>query len=289
LHAPDISNPSDAIAASKAVRERVRRMPANDPDRRGALTASLGLLGECWTPEHEAYVRSLPRSAASVDDDPVRVVGRARRTEMKALRDALKPRSGTPRPRPRIVPPSRMEGIIGKVRQIAYGIDREHEQLRLALGRGEPRRSANGGTFRSMAPLNTEARRLLAELTKTRRRLNTEFARYEHDAMRLAQRGHRLARIRESVEETRVYLAQLADRLRQSVKCKRPLKPGRRPPGTWTRERVEQILTSYAKTHGRLPTRRELDDNPTLPHYTQLRRWYGDRPLTSSALQQMVS
>jgi hypothetical protein len=286
---PDISNPRDAIAASKAVRASVRGRPADDADRRARLAASLVSLGECWTEAHESYVRSLPRSAAAVDGDPVRAVAHARRAEMKALRSALSPVAGSRPPAPKAPGRDQIWGTLGNVTRKLNALDRDHAAIRETVGRGEIRTSPSGGTYRSMVELNKAAAGLLDDLTEYRRHLTTQFNRFERHARAHKALWNTLAKVRDRVDEIRMTMRGLARELRDSATRKRPLARTRQAPGTWTRERAVTILRSFKTAHGRLPTRRELDANHTLPHYTQLRRWFGDRPLSSAPLLNLVS
>jgi hypothetical protein len=282
--APDTSSPSDAIAASKATRERVRSLPVADPARGAALLGALGSLKDCWTAEHETYMRRGPQNGRLLSRDPVRVVGRERAAEMRRVRSMLRPTPGTPRPAAQAPNAQTMNGHVGQARQRLLALAGEHDTVRRLHGNGERRSRKGGGFYTSMQTLNEEARRLLDEVTAVRRKLTIANGRFMRQPVDGYADGDARDQVATAVQITRNEATLLATELRRSATRKTPLSSAeRRAVGagtgrqTWSADRVVNTLRAFYLANGRWPTAGELRGDPQLPHYTTLQRLYGPR------------
>jgi hypothetical protein len=291
----ELARAREALESARATRDCYRRRPAADLERREALDAATVSLRECWTPGLQRQARSGRRYARTLSDEPVHVVARERRAELARLRSMLNPTTGTVRERPAVTA-EQMIGYSSRARQDLSALGTLHEDARRHHGRGTLRARKGGSYFTSMGDLNAEARSLLGDLAAIRRTLSVQHRRFEMTAAyaprdpRKPYAGQDEARkVENHLQETyEDFIEPLLEALRADAKRTEPLpwsEVGRRRerPGAWTRERIERTLASYVADTGRLPTARELHANPTLPHYTTLRRLYGPRPFQQIA------
>ncbi len=277
MSVPNIEATTAALEQARAARAR----PAGDRERSAALRAALGLLRESWTSEHERYCRSGRQIGRTYSDDPVRVASRERRAELARLRSTLSRTSGTPRaersPEQGGPLPAwthvQMRGRLKRFAQVLAGTQREHDAVRRAIGRGDG--------YAGMATLRGEASRLLEDLRNERRKVQVRWTQYErreiaHDPRRpyrdddqYDDLAHWLALLRQDADE-------LTAALRKSATATRPLPVARRP---WTAEAARKALRGFEAAHGRKPRKADCRPEHGLPHYTQLRRLLGPRPL----------
>lgn len=281
---PDLTATHAALADAQRVREQYRRMPACNPERREAIHAALDSLRDAWGAEHEAYMRAGSRSFRSISTDPVHIAQRERRAEMKRLRSMLNPTSGTPREEPEAVSAKAMQGVLSQYVQALRDIDTRHRALRASglLGRGTWVPKGEGG-FWTMQPLREEARELLDELRRRRARVNVQWDRYcrtrgrsyaDQDAYDALE-----ARLNEIRPEVKALTARLVATSQQRKPHMAPRIPGSTHDG-WSESAIRAALHFFRAEHGRLPTKRELNSTPGLPHYTTCRRKLGPSPLS---------
>lgn len=255
----------------------MRGRPPHDPERRVALKAALGSLQGSWTVEHEAYMRSGGMVGRRISDDLVRSFRREMLCEIKRLRSALRRTSGTPREPAPTVSAASMSGRIAQSLQVIRGIDADHEKMRAVLGSGQVVARRGGGFYRSMHRLNAEAEAMLDKLRTERERVNLAWQRYERNAGRsyAEQDAHhdladRMALLR---QDAALITAELTASMRQQKPHAAPKR------GQWNFRAINAAIDAYRAKHGRRPTKREFNSDPTLPHYTQVRRVLGPNPL----------
>ena len=264
-----------ALEASRATRAEHRRTPADDPQRRSDLEATLGTLHSTWTPELRDHVRTGPQIIGRSGDE-VRALGRERRKEIARVRSMLNPSPGTPRQEPPAITFEQMSGHVGKARQVIYGLAGQHDVLRRVLGGGQTvARKGGKGRYLSMRQLNDETQLLLDELDRTRLMLTTAYGRYQRQPFDTYKSQDQWDQIAEQVAATREEAAMNAEALRESINRRAPVTGITRPRETWTQERIERMLRSFHANTGRWPTAAELRSNAGLPHYTQLGRLFG--------------
>lgn len=291
----DLDKPRAAIAASAAERERLRALSPSDPERIAALEAVLGNLRDCWTQEHEAHCRRGPQrdKATYKKHDPVRVVGRERRAEMRKVRDMLRTDSGaarvpagtakrpTQRERAPVYDRASMIASLNSAAARLNAIGRDHEEAINRHRHGSITATKGGGFFMSMRELHEEAHELLGRLDGTRRALTRALGRYErgwrqeHDPYDDEWNG-----IHERAALLRADAAKLSTELRRSLATKKP-DPIEEDP-TWTRGRILRALDAYYREHGDLPTATRCNARPDLPSYTIMTRKLGPRPLSEA-------
>jgi hypothetical protein len=284
---PNLTPATHALHASRATRERVRGLPAADPERVEALEAAKAQLEATWTLELQRYVRSGRQVGRANSDDPVRVLQRERRAELDRLRSMLAPTPGRPRDPAPQTNAYVVLGHTGRMTQALEQIAKDHEAaLRLYGGGRIVARRGGRGHYVSMAELNDAAGDLLGQVNGWRRELTTAYGRFMPDGTGYAADDER-QRVDRAVATVRNSAALLAEQLRESANRSQPLTAAERSRvrarapkrQSWPRERVEAVLRSYHAHNGRLPSRSELDSNPTLPHYMTLTRLYGRRPI----------
>jgi len=268
--APHIEATTAALEQARAA----RALPADDRERPAALRSALGSLRESWTPDHERHCRSGRQIGRTYSDDPVRVLSRERRAELARLRSALSRTSGTPR-EDRLPPwtHAQMRGRLKRFAQVLAGTRDEHDAVRRALGRGDG--------YAGMSALRSEAARLLEDLRDERRKVQVRWIQYERrevvrdphspyrDADQYDDLAHWLALLRQDADD-------LTSVLRRSATANRPLPVARR---RWTAETALGALRGFEAAHGRKPRKADCRPEHGLPHYTQLRRLLGPRPL----------
>jgi hypothetical protein len=178
-----------------------------------------------------------------------------------------------------------MGGVLARYVQDLRRIDAAHEELRTSgfFGRGTWVPKGDGG-FWTMQPLREEAQALLDELRRRRDRVNVQWQRYSRapitsyaDRDAFDRLHERLALIRPEVE---ALTARIMATSRQRTPTVAPRIPGSTPEG-WSPAAIRAALYFFRAEHGRLPTKRELNSDPTLPHYTTCVRKLGPSPLTS--------
>jgi hypothetical protein len=275
---PNLTAPQAALDHARSVRERMRERSPDDAERRATLQAALGLLQDSWSDDHEAYVRRGPMIGRRNSDDPVRVLRRELTNEVKRLRSAVNRTSGTPREAAPTVTAASMSSHIARSVQVVRAIATEHETVRRVLGSGEFVASRSGGFYRSMHTLNSEAAALLDKLRAERHRINLAWQRYERRVGGSYAEQDAFDRLADRMLLHRDEMATLAAELVASTKQKKPHAAAqRRTP--WTFETINHAINGYRARHGRRPTKVEFNSDPTLPHYTQLRRVLGPNPL----------
>jgi hypothetical protein len=257
-------------------------MPPCDAERHAALTAALGALRDSWTVEHERYMRRGPQLGRTLPRDPVRVVGRERRAEMKRLRSMLDPRSGTPRPAAATWTANQIDGRLARSVQVVDGLASDYAAARSMLGRGRPAARRSGGVYSSTGDLNTEARRLLDLLAHERRDLRTAWERYARTPVTSYAERDRFDALALRLVRQRQAADLLAVELRAATRQRTP--DARAPRATWTRAAIMEALDAYQHEHGRLPSKSDCNTDPALPAYTLLRRKLGPSPLSTVSL-----
>ena len=278
MNAPSIAPVTAALEQARDARAR----PPGDPERVAALRSALGTLGDCWTPEHRAHVKHGRRGGRTLRTaDPVVKAGQERRAEAARLRSALSRTSGTPRAErsPESggpLPPwthAQMRGRLKRFAQVLKGTQSEHDALLRALGRGDG--------YAGMATLRAEAARLLEDLRDERRKVQVRWGQYERRELVRDPRNpyrdddeyeglaHWLALLRQDADD-------LTAALRKSATATRPLPVARR---RWTPQTARGALRGFEAAHGRKPRKADCRPEYGLPHYTQLRRLLGPRPL----------
>jgi hypothetical protein len=103
------------------------------------------------------------------------------------------------------------------------------------------------------------------------------FPQFSHEREESDALHDRVSLIRPEVE---ALTARLVATTRQRKPHIAPRIPGSTAEG-WSEAAVRAALHFFREAHGRLPTKRELNSDPKLPHYTTCRRNLGPSPLTS--------
>ena len=271
----------EATTVALAQARAARALSPADRERPAALRSALGTLRDSWSLDHERHCRSGRQIGRTYSQDPVRLLSRERRAELARLRSALSRTSGTPREdrapeNGGPLPPWTRKQIRGRLRrfaQVLAGTQREHAAARRVLGRGDG--------YAGMATLRAEAARLLDELRAERRSVQICWGQYERrevvrdprspdrDDDEYEDLAHWLALLRQDADE-------LTAALRKSATATRPLPIARR---RWTAETARGALGGFEAAHGRKPGKADCRPEHGLPHYTQLRRLLGPRPL----------
>lgn len=282
MNPPVLTDARAALEASQATRAAVRSLPPDDPQRVAALRAALGSLSETWTDEHRAYVKRGPRNGRTLKSaDPVVKFGHERTAETRRLRKMLAPTSGTAyRPQTHRWTANQMSSRLAAATGHLQGFRAEHHAVRSALGGGSFTATKGGGTYRNMRELHAETRKLAADLHEYRTDLNAAWAAYErHLASDRASRAdvRRRQALSDRLQSWRADADELHAELRKSMRRKTPI-PRRRE--RWTAERAHAALRAWTSQNGRPPRKAECHPRYGLPHYTQLRRLLGTRPLT---------
>ena len=277
--APHIEATTAALEQARAA----RALSPADRERPAALRSALGTLRDSWSPAHERHCRSGRQIGRTYSHDPVRVAARERRAELARLRSALTRTSGTPRedrapenggPLPAWTH-AQMRGRLKRFAQVLAAIQIEHDAVRCALGRGDG--------YAGMSTLRTEAARMLENLRDERREVQVRWMQYERreivhdpktpyaDADQYKDLARWLALLRQAADE-------LTASLHKSATTTRPL-PVERKREPWTPPRARRALLGFEVAHGRKPRKADCRPEHGLPHYTQLRRLLGPRPL----------
>ena len=233
-------------------------------------------------------MRSGPVVGRAFSDDPVRVLRREMVAEAKSLRAALSPASGTSRtPKYEPIDAQQMQGRLGRFKQMLVKIADEHDACRRLYRTGSWTTVKGGGTFRSMRELNEAATALLDDLRAERRAVKLAWERYERHQPRFdPKRPHAHIDMRDELADLLAALRDeanvLAADLAASVGRREPL-PGPARAEPWTAEKIRRVLDYHRARDGRLPTKRDLNGDNSLPQYTTVRRMLGPRPLTRLA------
>jgi hypothetical protein len=285
--APDLSTGQALLARERDLRERWRGSSPDDPERRQALTeldADLRDTIDSLT----AYVRRGPQIGRAISTDPVRVTQRDLRAARKRIRSALNRTSGTPTPPVKRPTTKAIWGSVSRFKQELYEIDRDHEAMVRALGRGKLISAPKGGYLRSVRDLNAEAEELLDRLRTARHRVLRQIGRYRRRRFYSYEQQDQAAKVEAELSDILRYADSLAADLRASVARRGPVSSrpergagdlGRRQP-PWDPIEAVEALDKFIEAHDRLPTARELGSRGELPHYTTLCRLFGRSPLT---------
>jgi hypothetical protein len=282
MDTPDLTAPTGALTASQATRASVRGVPADDPERVVALREALGSLMEAWTDDYRAYMRSGSRMVRRTpSDDPRRALAREREAEIRLLRKALAPTSGSAyKRRTERRSAAQMDGTLTRYAELLRVLVREHDTVQNLYGGGSWSSNRHGGTFRNMRELNAAATEIKGKLHAQRIDLNAAWESYQRHlaSERATMADHRREdHLAERLDLWRADAAELYAALRRSERRRTPLERPREP---WTAESARKALRGFKAAHGREARKADCRPEFNLPHYTQLRRLLGPNPLS---------
>jgi hypothetical protein len=293
-----VSSLSDAVVAANAALAGSRG--DRSPESLAALDEHLTAIREARG-EFSAYVKTLPytgryRDAAWVANQEA---GRVVRNLTKRLKGST---SGRPRDPAPIEGPAEITGMLGRAVEVIDAIAGDKDFAAMA-NLWDVRHSSGieDMWLISRSEMRAKADTLIAELDRTMRQLSTHWLRYENGfktrEKAAQERYHRRRKPADNPHLVRVayndtldrvdYLRERARDLRRNIdavpdRARRPASPAplRKPYERWTEDDIRASRDAFREREGRAPTRRDHDESPDLPSYSQLRRTMGIAPIS---------